>query len=259
MESKTLPDGYLETCSLDALESLMLARKNVAMNFLGETRRLLELWVQAEMDAKLAEWMLDMRRSQSLRAGGSAKLLPAKQLAARAQHALLAPAAAALKAPTAGHAARPPAPPNAAPVLPAARIPSRPSHRKAAAVPGVGELRRRQAPARVHSRALLSPSAVGGKMQPSRNPECAGTPHATEVPAPVPDAVRADQHPTLHAAPKAREVPDLLPTDTAIAAVQAIAGVEARRRGLDPKGRGATKPSPARVRLVSSSLLRTAG
>jgi hypothetical protein len=220
MESKTLPDGYLETCSLDALESLMLARKNVAMNFLGETRRLLELWVQAEMDAKLAEWMLDMRRSQSLRAGGSAKLLPAKQSAGRAQRALIAPAAAAAV---------------------------------------VGELRRRQAPARVHSRALLSPSAAGGKMQPSRNTKCAGTPHATAVPAPVPDAAHVDQPSTRHATPKTREVLDLLPSETAVAAVQATAGTKTRHRGLDPRGRGATKPQPARVRLASSSLLRTAG
>jgi hypothetical protein len=259
MESKTLPDGYLETCSLDALESLMLARKNVAMNFLGETRRLLELWVQAEMDAKLAEWMLDMRRSQALRAGGSAKLLPAKESAGRAQRALIASNAGPTEASAARSPARQPVSPTATPQLNAARMPSRTSHRRVVATPAVGGLRRRQAPAQVSSRALVSSSAAGGKIQPSPNTDCAGTPHGTGGPSFVRNAVHADQHSPRHTTPTTREVLDLLPSNAAISAVQAIAETKTRRRGSDSRSRGATRPLPARVRLVSFSRWRTAG
>lgn len=259
MESNTLRDWYLETCSLEALESLMLARKNVAMNFLDETRKLLELWVQAEMDAKLAEWMLDMRRSQALRAGGSAKLLPAKQLAGPARYGLIEPVATPTEAPPAGQAARQLVPPSAVRKLTAARIPSRGSRRQAIAAPVVGECRRQQGQARVHSRALLSSAAAGGEIQPSPNTECAGTPRSTAAPALAEDFARSDQHAARHAAPELREVLDLLPTDGAIAGVRATVGANMRRRKLDPRGRGAAKPLPERVRFVSSSRSGTAG
>lgn len=83
MSSRRLPDGYLELCSLDALESLLLARMNQAANLCAQAKQMLQLWVEVEAEVKVAQWMLDRRRSHQLRAGAAAQLQVA--------HAYLAP------------------------------------------------------------------------------------------------------------------------------------------------------------------------
>jgi len=80
METRTLPDGYLDVCSIEALESLELARLSKAANLRGEMKEVLRRWIDAEVDAKLARWMLEKRRSQQFRAGGAAKPSPAQSV-----------------------------------------------------------------------------------------------------------------------------------------------------------------------------------
>ncbi|MGA9883629.1 MAG: hypothetical protein WBQ34_07915 [Candidatus Acidiferrales bacterium] len=78
MSSRRLPDGYLELCSLDALESLVLARMNQAANLRAQAQQLLQRWVEVEAEVKVAQWMLDQRRSDQLRAGAAAQMQTAQ-------------------------------------------------------------------------------------------------------------------------------------------------------------------------------------
>jgi hypothetical protein len=67
MDGNRMLDGYLELCSLNALESLVLARMNQAANLRTEARQVLRQWAEAEVDAKIARWMLAKRRAQRIR------------------------------------------------------------------------------------------------------------------------------------------------------------------------------------------------
>ena len=74
MGSYDLPDGYLEFCSLGALESLALSRMNRAEILRKEAKLLLTQLVRAEAEAQIVRWTLTKRRSQGLRNGAGAQL-----------------------------------------------------------------------------------------------------------------------------------------------------------------------------------------
>jgi hypothetical protein len=93
MGNNRLPDGYLEFCSVDALESLLLARMNQAANLCAHAKQLLHQWVEVEAEAKVARWMLERRRAQQLRAGESSQTHFAQLCIAPPQPELLAPPA----------------------------------------------------------------------------------------------------------------------------------------------------------------------
>ncbi len=67
MGSNQLPEGYLAFCSLDALESLALARMNDASNLRLQAKQLLSQLVEAEAEVRVARWMLGKRRSRRCR------------------------------------------------------------------------------------------------------------------------------------------------------------------------------------------------
>jgi hypothetical protein len=58
------PLEYLVSCSASALESMELARLNRASNLRKEIRQILEEWINSEVDARLARWILEFRRTQ---------------------------------------------------------------------------------------------------------------------------------------------------------------------------------------------------
>lgn len=89
MDGKSIPEGYLELCSLDALESLLLSRMNQSANLCSQMRELLHSWVQAEADVNVARWMLEHRRSEALRAGATPP--PIAGASCEAMHAELHP------------------------------------------------------------------------------------------------------------------------------------------------------------------------
>jgi hypothetical protein len=97
MGNNRLPDGYLEFCSVDALESLLLARMNQAANLCAHAKQLLHQWVEVEAEAKVARWMLEKRRSQQLRAGESAQAHSVQQSILPLRTEILAPPAAPLR------------------------------------------------------------------------------------------------------------------------------------------------------------------
>lgn len=74
MGSYDLPDGYLEFCSLAALESLALSRMNRAEILRKEAKLLLTQLVRAEAEAQIVRWTLTKRRSQGLRNGAGTQL-----------------------------------------------------------------------------------------------------------------------------------------------------------------------------------------
>jgi hypothetical protein len=59
------PLEYLITCSKGALESIELARLSQASNLRKELRQVLEKWIDSEVDARLARWILESRRVQT--------------------------------------------------------------------------------------------------------------------------------------------------------------------------------------------------
>ena len=82
MGGDRLPNGYVERCSLDALESLVLSRMNRAANLHAQAKQAVLLWVEAEAEVKVVQWMLEKRRSQGLRVGDarqSCRLLTSMQ------------------------------------------------------------------------------------------------------------------------------------------------------------------------------------
>jgi hypothetical protein len=104
MGSDRLPNGYVEMCSLDALESLLLSRMNRAANLCAQAKQAVLLWAEAEAEVKVVRWMLEKRRSQGLHAGAvlqSRSLLPPlqpRQPELVAGSALVAPNAATISA-----------------------------------------------------------------------------------------------------------------------------------------------------------------
>lgn len=69
-----LPDGYLDFCSLGALESLALSRMNRAALLRKELQSLLVQLVQAEAEAHIVRRTLAQRRSQDLRNGAGSQM-----------------------------------------------------------------------------------------------------------------------------------------------------------------------------------------
>jgi hypothetical protein len=64
MNDADLPLDYLATCSKPSLEAFELGRLNRAANLRKELRDILEAWIQAEGEARLARWLLEGRRAQ---------------------------------------------------------------------------------------------------------------------------------------------------------------------------------------------------
>lgn len=65
MRTRELPLEYLIRASKETLESFELTRLNRAANFRKEARDVLNDWVQAEVESRLARFVLERRREQS--------------------------------------------------------------------------------------------------------------------------------------------------------------------------------------------------
>ena len=65
MRTPQLPLEYLARASKETLESFELTRLNRAANFRKEARDVLNDWVQAEVESRLARFVLERRRAQS--------------------------------------------------------------------------------------------------------------------------------------------------------------------------------------------------
>jgi hypothetical protein len=59
------PLEYLASCSKVALESFELSRLNEASNFRKEVQQILQGWIDTEVDARLARWILDSKQAQA--------------------------------------------------------------------------------------------------------------------------------------------------------------------------------------------------
>lgn len=59
------PVDYLACASEISLESFELARLNQIANLRKELREVMEEWIEAEVEARIARWVLDTRRAQS--------------------------------------------------------------------------------------------------------------------------------------------------------------------------------------------------
>ncbi len=76
------PLEYLATCSKVALESFELSRLNEASNLRKEVQQILQGWIDTEVDARLARWILESKQTQA-RGGLQAAMaqpVPLKQL-----------------------------------------------------------------------------------------------------------------------------------------------------------------------------------
>ncbi len=62
------PLEYLLTSSEAALETFELSRLNKSANLRKELRDVVEEWIEAEIQSRLARWILDCRRTQAARA-----------------------------------------------------------------------------------------------------------------------------------------------------------------------------------------------
>lgn len=65
MGSAHLPMNYLIASSSTSLESFELSRLNAVANFRKELRQIVDDWVQAEVEARIAHWVLEHRRSNT--------------------------------------------------------------------------------------------------------------------------------------------------------------------------------------------------
>jgi hypothetical protein len=59
------PLEYLAGCSKVSLESFELARLNEASNYRKEVQQILQGWIDTEVDARLARWILESKQSQA--------------------------------------------------------------------------------------------------------------------------------------------------------------------------------------------------
>jgi hypothetical protein len=64
------PFEYLATCSKISLESFELARLNEASNYRKEVQQILQGWIDTEVDARLARWILESKQAQADRRDG---------------------------------------------------------------------------------------------------------------------------------------------------------------------------------------------
>ena len=85
MGDTRLPLEYMVSCSQSALESMELGRLNQVSNLRKELRQVLEEWIDCEVDARLARWILECRRTQTTdpadRAAEPEQLIRPEQLA----------------------------------------------------------------------------------------------------------------------------------------------------------------------------------
>jgi hypothetical protein len=65
------PFEYLLTSSAASIESFHLSRLNAVANLRKELHELFEEWVEAEVQARLAQWLLARKNSENLAAAGS--------------------------------------------------------------------------------------------------------------------------------------------------------------------------------------------
>src|SRR6202021_1564293 len=65
------PFEYLLTSSGASIESFHLSRLNAVANLRKELHELFEEWVEAEVQARLAQWLLARKNSENLAAAGS--------------------------------------------------------------------------------------------------------------------------------------------------------------------------------------------
>lgn len=56
---------YLLRCSKPSLESFELSRLNQIANLRKQLRELVEAWIDAEVEARLARWILERRRGRT--------------------------------------------------------------------------------------------------------------------------------------------------------------------------------------------------
>src|SRR5580658_6154699 len=60
------PLEFFLTSSATGLESFELSRMNRAANLRKELRQVMEEWIEAEVNARFARWVLESRRAQTL-------------------------------------------------------------------------------------------------------------------------------------------------------------------------------------------------
>ncbi len=65
MQSAKPPVEYLAGASKISLESFELTRLNQIANLRKELREVMEEWIEAEVEVRLARWVLENRRTQS--------------------------------------------------------------------------------------------------------------------------------------------------------------------------------------------------
>ena len=66
MGQKRPPFEYLVASSKNSLEAFELARLNHASNLRKALRQIVDEWVDAEVDGKIARWILECRREENL-------------------------------------------------------------------------------------------------------------------------------------------------------------------------------------------------
>ena len=72
------PFEYLLTSSGASIESFHLSRLNAVANLRKELHELFEEWVEAEVQARLAQWLLARKNSENLAAAGSITIASTK-------------------------------------------------------------------------------------------------------------------------------------------------------------------------------------
>jgi hypothetical protein len=90
MSENPLPLEYLVTSSQSAVESFELSRLNRVSNLRKEIRQIVDEWIAAEAEARIARWILDCRRARTddaapLRSSAT-DALPATPPSAAAEH-----------------------------------------------------------------------------------------------------------------------------------------------------------------------------
>lgn len=66
-ESNRFKFKKLEECSTPTLESVELARLNRAADLRKEMQEVIDEWIEAESEARLARWLIENRRNQTPR------------------------------------------------------------------------------------------------------------------------------------------------------------------------------------------------
>jgi hypothetical protein len=77
------PFEYLLTSSGASIESFHLSRLNAVANLRKELHELFEEWVEAEVQARLAQWLLARKNSENLAAAGSITIASTENLNAQ--------------------------------------------------------------------------------------------------------------------------------------------------------------------------------